>query len=184
MESAKQYFDRLFFNLALRVGLIIVLTIGLVAFVTRFSVQAHSESDVGYRQESIFSGAGLSAEAQNNNPEINPNPQGTDEAIVLPIAMSYEVDEVTPTPTPVASPVNDDVWIQIAQCESKQNWSIDTGNGYYGGLQFSLGAWASVGGAGKPSEASREEQISKGKLLQAKRGWGVWGMCAKKLGLN
>ncbi len=77
-----------------------------------------------------------------------------------------------------------EVWDKIAQCESKGNWGINTGNGYYGGLQFSEGAWRSVGGMGMPHEASREEQISKGKLLQERRGWGVWGLCAKRLGLN
>ncbi len=80
-------------------------------------------------------------------------------------------------------PVGDEVWEELAQCESGGNWSINTGNGYYGGLQFSEGAWGSVGGVGLPSEASREEQIERGKKLQAVRGWGAWGACAKRLGL-
>lgn len=183
MERAKYHFERLFFNLALRVGLIIVLSLGLVVFITSHSQKAHSESDVEYHQESVFSGAGLSASSQ-NQPDINPDPVAADEFVMQPVSMSYEVDKVTPTPTPAFDPSNDTVWLQLAQCESKQNWSEDTGNGYYGGLQFSLGAWASVGGSGKPSDAGRDEQISKGKLLQARRGWGAWGACAKKLGLN
>ena len=88
-----------------------------------------------------------------------------------------------PTPAPI-HPTNDTVWDSLAACESGGNWQINTGNGYYGGLQFSQGAWNSVGGAGTPSDASREEQISRGKLLQQMRGWGAWGACAKKLGLN
>ena len=68
-------------------------------------------------------------------------------------------------------------WDAVAQCESGNNWSISTGNGYYGGLQFSLATWQSVGGTGLPSDASREEQIKRAKILQARSGWGQWG-CA------
>lgn len=50
-------------------------------------------------------------------------------------------------------------WDAIAQCESGGNWSINTGNGYYGGLQFSLATWRANGGVGMPNQASREEQI-------------------------
>ncbi len=71
----------------------------------------------------------------------------------------------------------DSVWDKIAQCESGGNWSINTGNGYYGGLQFSAATWHSVGGTGLPSEHSREEQIKRAKILQARSGWGQWG-CA------
>ena len=72
---------------------------------------------------------------------------------------------------------SDSVWDKIAQCESGGNWSINTGNGYYGGLQFSLATWQSVGGSGLPSDASREEQIKRAEILQARSGWGQWG-CA------
>ena len=71
----------------------------------------------------------------------------------------------------------DSVWDKIAQCESGGNWHINTGNGYYGGLQFSLPTWQSVGGSGLPSDASREEQIKRAEILQARSGWGQWG-CA------
>jgi uncharacterized protein YabE (DUF348 family) len=80
-----------------------------------------------------------------------------------------------PAPKPEAS--GNTVWDKIAQCESGGNWHINTGNGYYGGLQFSLATWRSVGGAGLPSDASREEQIKRAKILQARSGWGQWG-CA------
>jgi len=76
-----------------------------------------------------------------------------------------------------------DIWDKLAACESGGNWNINTNNGYYGGLQFSQGAWNSAGGSGLPSDASREEQIERGKALQSMRGWGVWGLCSKKLGL-
>src|SRR5690348_16076444 len=56
----------------------------------------------------------------------------------------------TPTPIPTADPTNDQIWDKLASCESHNNWGDDTGNGYYGGLQFSQSAWESVGGSGKP----------------------------------
>jgi hypothetical protein len=85
---------------------------------------------------------------------------------------------------PVADPNDNAIWDKIAECESHQNWGINTGNGYFGGLQFSQGAWNAVGGSGVPSEASRDEQITRGKMLQNQRGWGAWGECASRLGLN
>ncbi len=71
----------------------------------------------------------------------------------------------------------DSVWDKIAKCESGGNWHINTGNGYYGGLQFSARTWHSVGGPGLPHQHSREVQIKYAKILQARAGWGQWG-CA------
>lgn len=75
------------------------------------------------------------------------------------------------------------VWDRIAQCESGGNWSINTGNGYYGGLQFSAATWRSVGGPGLPHEHSREVQIKYAKILQQRAGWGQWS-CAAKVGVG
>lgn len=75
------------------------------------------------------------------------------------------------------------IWDQLAQCEAGGNWAINTGNGYYGGLQFSLSSWQAVGGSGLPSNASREEQIMRGEMLKARQGWGAWPACSAKLGL-
>ena len=75
------------------------------------------------------------------------------------------------------------VWDQLAQCEAGGNWAINTGNGFYGGLQFTLSSWQAVGGSGLPSDASREEQIMRGQALQARQGWGAWPACSAKLGL-
>jgi uncharacterized protein YabE (DUF348 family) len=79
---------------------------------------------------------------------------------------------------------SDGVWDRLAQCESGGNWSINTGNGYYGGLQFALGTWRSLGGTGYPHEHSRAEQIAMGKKLQARSGWGQWPHCSRALGLR
>lgn len=77
----------------------------------------------------------------------------------------------------------DSVWDKIAQCESGGNWSINTGNGYYGGLQFSAATWHSVGGPGLPHEHSREVQIKYAKILQERSGWGQWS-CSAMVGVG
>jgi len=76
------------------------------------------------------------------------------------------------------------VWDRLADCESGGNWAINTGNGYYGGLQFNLGTWQSYGGSGYPHQNSREEQIRIAtKLRDASGGYGAWPGCAASLGL-
>ena len=76
------------------------------------------------------------------------------------------------------------VWDQLAQCESGGNWAINTGNGYYGGLQFNLQTWQAYGGSGLPSENSRETQIAIAtKVRDANGGYGSWPHCSQQLGL-
>lgn len=80
--------------------------------------------------------------------------------------------------------VSGGVWDRLAQCESGGNWSINTGNGYYGGVQFSAATWRSVGGSGLPHQNSKAEQIKRAQMLQARSGWGQWPHCSSKLGLR
>ena len=87
------------------------------------------------------------------------------------------VKKIVARGTAAAAAVPYGVWDKIAACESGGNWHINTGNGYYGGLQFSAATWHSVGGTGLPSDHSREVQIKYAKILQARSGWGQWG-CA------
>jgi uncharacterized protein YabE (DUF348 family) len=76
------------------------------------------------------------------------------------------------------------VWDALARCESGGNWATNTGNGYYGGLQFNLGTWQAYGGSGLPSNASRETQIAIAtKVRNASGGYGAWPACAASLGL-
>lgn len=77
----------------------------------------------------------------------------------------------------------DGVWSALAQCESGGNPATNTGNGYYGLYQFSLGTWQSVGGTGLPSEATAAEQTMRAQILQQRAGWGQWPHCARQLGL-
>lgn len=104
-----------------------------------------------------------------------------------------EAAAATPPPAPQQSsytgacggmgdPNNMACWDRLAQCESGGNWAINTGNGYYGGIQFSLSSWRAVGGTGYPHEHSREEQIRRGQMLYNSGGWGHWPACTAGFG--
>ena len=73
-------------------------------------------------------------------------------------------------------------WDAVAQCESGGNWAINTGNGFYGGLQFSPATWKSNGGTGMPNQASREEQIRVAENVYRTQGIGAWPTCGAKAG--
>jgi hypothetical protein len=75
-------------------------------------------------------------------------------------------------------------WDRLAECESGGNWSINTGNGYYGGLQFSASTWRAMGGEGMPHHASRAEQIRVAEATLDAQGWGAWPSCSRRLGLR
>jgi peptidoglycan hydrolase-like protein with peptidoglycan-binding domain len=74
-------------------------------------------------------------------------------------------------------------WLRLRQCESSNNYSINTGNGHYGAYQFDLATWRSVGGTGYPSSASAGEQDARALILYRERGWQPW-QCATILGLR
>ena len=93
-------------------------------------------------------------------------------------------EKPAPEPAPTANYASGGtVWDSLAQCESGGNWAINTGNGYYGGLQFSLSTWQAYGGSGMPHQNSREAQIAVAERIQAGQGWGAWPSCASQLGL-
>ena len=71
-------------------------------------------------------------------------------------------------------------WDAVAACESGGNWSTATGNGYYGGLQFTMGTWHANGGSGSPSQASREEQIRVAENVLRTQGIKAWPVCGKR----
>ncbi len=135
-------------------------------------------------------------------------------AVAPGFGVQSEMIEAAPIPTPVSAPMEatlltvptpravaaapapapqsivtfdgSTVWDALAQCESGGNWAINTGNGYYGGLQFGLGTWEGYGGgefAAYPHEATREQQIVVAERLHAARGYQPWPACRTKLGL-
>ncbi|MDR6978721.1 nucleoid-associated protein YgaU [Streptomyces sp. 3330] len=86
-----------------------------------------------------------------------------------------------------ATAADSGVWDRIAQCESGGNWSINTGNGYYGGLQFSAGTWRAYGGtayASTADKASKAQQISVATKVQNAQGWGAWPTCSARAGAS
>jgi resuscitation-promoting factor RpfB len=89
------------------------------------------------------------------------------------------------TTTSPNDPAGTAVWERLARCEANGNWQQVSANGlYYGGLQFHPSTWRSVGGTGMPHEASKTEQIRRGRILQARLGWGQWPACSRQLGLR
>ena len=79
------------------------------------------------------------------------------------------------------------MWDAVAQCESTGNWTINTGNGFYGGLQFTQSTWAAYGGtsyASRADLASREQQIAVAQRVLAGQGPGAWPVCSVKAGLT
>ncbi|WP_204806550.1 resuscitation-promoting factor [Mycobacterium riyadhense] len=83
-------------------------------------------------------------------------------------------------------PVSDgEIWDAIAGCEAGGNWAINTGNGYYGGVQFDQGTWEANGGlryAPRADLATREEQIAVAEVTRQRQGWGAWPVCSGRAG--
>ncbi|KQT94044.1 hypothetical protein ASG49_03730 [Marmoricola sp. Leaf446] len=93
------------------------------------------------------------------------------------VKVGTKVEPAAPS-TPAASVGGGSVWDAIAACESGGNWAANTGNGYYGGLQFSLGTWQAYGGSGMPHQNSREQQIAIAeRVAAAEGGYGAWPHC-------
>jgi nucleoid-associated protein YgaU len=89
---------------------------------------------------------------------------------------------LTPTAATAATTVQ---WERVAQCESGGNWHINTGNGYYGGLQFSESTWNSFDVdhyAARADEATKAEQIDVANRVLARQGWGAWPVCSQYRG--
>ncbi|WP_193105104.1 transglycosylase family protein [Brachybacterium sp. FME24] len=88
---------------------------------------------------------------------------------------------------PGVATADDSVWDKVAQCESGGNWSINTGNGYYGGLQFSSSTWKAFGGgqyASTANKASKSEQIAIAQRTLQQQGPGAWPTCGQRAGLT
>jgi len=86
-----------------------------------------------------------------------------------------------------ADAADDSTWDQLASCESGGDWSINTGNGFYGGLQFYQPTWEGYGGteyASRADLATREQQIAVAERVLDSQGWGAWPACSAELGLS
>ena len=98
-----------------------------------------------------------------------------------PVTRVVVVGTKAPAPKKVstssAGVANVGLWDKIAACESGGNWSINTGNGYYGGLQFNLQTWRAYGGTGRPDQQSKAAQIAVAERVRKASGLSAWS-CA------
>jgi LysM repeat protein len=100
------------------------------------------------------------------------------------LALSSGTGLVTAAPAEAAATT---VWDRVAQCESGGNWKINTGNGFYGGVQFAAGTWKAYGGktyAGQAHLATKAEQIAIARRVLAGQGPGAWPVCSRRAGLT
>jgi resuscitation-promoting factor RpfB len=82
---------------------------------------------------------------------------------------------------------NGPIWDALSRCESGGNWAINTGNGYFGGVQFDQNTWERQGGlryASRADLATREEQIAIAEITRARQGWGAWPVCSGRAGAS
>ncbi|GAA1387859.1 hypothetical protein GCM10009613_24340 [Pseudonocardia kongjuensis] len=113
-------------------------------------------------------------------------------AFGAPLALAGTANAAPETSTPVApaaavapgQSVPTSTWDKLAECESSGDWSINTGNGYSGGLQFLPSTWKAYGGSGEAHNASKAEQIRVAENVLEGQGWGAWPSCASQLGLR
>ncbi|QBJ97587.1 resuscitation-promoting factor [Rhodococcus sp. ABRD24] len=119
-----------------------------------------------------------------NGIETSRKPVGT--AVTTPA--QPKVVRVGAKPGTEVPPVRDGAtWDALAQCEATGNWAINTGNGFYGGVQFDQNTWERQGGlkyAPRADLATREEQIAIASRTQQTQGWGAWPSCTSRLGLR
>lgn len=111
--------------------------------------------------------------------------------MMLHVASAGPVDDDAPLPPPLVDTQAPEpaptVWDRLAACESNGRWHVNTGNGFYGGIQFDYGTWLRHGGsafAPRADLASREQQILIGQRTQAAQGWIAWPYCSRRLGLR
>jgi hypothetical protein len=126
----------------------------------------------------LLSAAMLVAVMASDLPTLDAGEETVDETVEV-----AEVQEPAPVPVPAVRPV----WDRLANCESSGNWRINTGNGYYGGLQEDMQFWRRHGGlayASRPDLASREAQVAVAERGLAAQGWGAWPRCSRMLGLR
>ena len=100
------------------------------------------------------------------------------------LALSFGIGLVGAAPAEAATTT---AWDRVAQCESGGNWKINTGNGFYGGVQFSASTWKAYGGKTYASQAhlaTKAEQIAIARRVLAGQGPGAWPTCSRRAGLT
>ena len=106
------------------------------------------------------------------------------------LSLSLAAALVTLTPVLVSAPseaATMRTWERLAWCESTGRWHVNTGNGYYGGLQISPSTWRGHGGARfarLPHQATKREQVKVAERIKSSQGWGAWPSCSRKIGVR
>jgi uncharacterized protein YabE (DUF348 family) len=144
-----------------------------------------------YSDETVVEVAGVDGLARRTVEVTYVGKKPADRSVLRSTVLDRPVTEVVRVGTkqrPAAPAVaGGSVWDTLAACESGGNWSINTGNGFYGGLQFTTGTWLAYGGgqyASRADLATREQQIAIAtKVRDARGGYGDWPACSAKLGL-
>lgn len=117
-------------------------------------------------------------------PPVAPAPAPTSPAPVVRVALTVRAaPRPASTPDPAQAAEDGVNWDAIARCESSGNWAIDTGNGFYGGLQFTASTWRAFGGtqyAPRADLATREQQIAIAERVLASQGIGAWPVCGRR----
>ncbi|MFD7977930.1 transglycosylase family protein [Streptomyces sp. NPDC059071] len=115
-------------------------------------------------------------------------PAGVPAAAAAGVAPAVPVVAGSAAPTPVEACVKDQwPWGCVAQCESGGDWRANTGNGFYGGLQFWQPTWEEFGGrryARRADLATRAQQITVAEGVLRVQGWGAWPVCSRRYGLS
>jgi hypothetical protein len=139
---------------------------------------------------SAFALVPISATSLPAGADDSPQPSPPPPAQAPPPQASSEPPPPPPPPPPPAPPGRrgeppDSDFDRLARCESSGRWQLNSGNGYYGGLQFSPSTWRGLGGrAGLPSEHPREHQIEVARKEWRRNGWRAWPHCSRQLGLR
>ena len=193
-----------------RIFLLAIVSIGGIALISPLAARSAAPTPPAVEQHLLELGADPAPAAAGGPIERGGVLSARSAADTLEPADDAEAVDAQPMPTPGTAPMEatlhsaatppqpagaapapvtyseGSVWDDLAQCESGGNWAINTGNGYYGGLQFSHATWHGYGGgefAEYPHEATREEQIIVAERLRAARGYAPWPACRDKLGL-
>jgi hypothetical protein len=151
----------------------------------RNAAEASAQVDAEAAYEAQVAAAEESTESVDTTAEVTTTEAPPETATTAPPTTAAPEPPPTVATTPV---VPSGVWDRLAACESGGNWAMNSGNGYYGGLQFLLSTWQINGGsayAAYPHQASREAQIAVAERVVAASGgsYSAWGACAASLGL-
>jgi len=128
----------------------------------------------------------MPARYQGRHRATRPSTPGVARATAGATAIALPMVGVAALATGTAEAATESQWDNVAQCESGGNWHINTGNGYYGGLQFSQPTWVNYGGqqyASRADLATKDEQIAVANKVLAHQGWGAWPVCSQRRGL-